>query len=157
MARVVAFALLARNGTREFSGRFYVLLAPKRSVLGRGTTPPTTAPPTTSVTTPSGCPRGTVTGVITKQTAPGPQGNYEVSVRITNMTTAAVDISFWYLSASEVIEDVYVSPVVLAPGASTTDAVSGNTDTGTLPAPSKDHVIVGWLFDSTQYVGSGCS
>jgi hypothetical protein len=149
VARVVTFALVARNGPREFSGRFYVLLAAKRVVR-----PPTTTPPTAPVTTPGGCPRGTVTGVITNQIASGPQGNYEVTVRITNKTTATVEIVYWHLPAEDdVIEDVYENPVVLAPGASTTDTVGGNTGLGPLPAPSKDPVSVGWFFEPSQYVG----
>jgi hypothetical protein len=156
VARVVAFALVARNGQREFSGRFYVLLSAKGAVRPATTTSPTTAPPTAPVTTPGGCPHGTVTGVITNQIASGSQGNYEVTVRITNKTAATVDISYWNLPAEDdVIEHVYENPVVLAPGASTTDTVGGNTGLGPLPAPSKDPVSVGWFYESSRYALCG--
>jgi hypothetical protein len=142
VARVIAFALVARNGSREFSGRFYVLLA------ANGSHP--TRPKVAS--TPNRC---TVTGVIINETAPGPQGNYAITVRLTNGTSASVSILSWNLSGDPLIGDITLD-TVLAPGASTSDTVGANTDMGP-PPRSKDGVTVFWLPQPGQYVGGGCS
>jgi hypothetical protein len=100
------------------------------------------------------CPSGTVTGKIVKQTQPDSNGDYSVTVRITNGTSVAISVLSWGLSQDLAVfsPDSWLdSSPTIPPGGSINDTEQGSFGLDPLPPPSQDQVSVSWGFASSQY------
>jgi hypothetical protein len=142
----IPLVLLVRNSISTSSRSFYIMLTnvsiePKH------------------LTTSSSCPSGTVTGAIVRQSWTDDVGDVSVTVKVTNGTSAAVQVLDWSISDPDMVvfsdENWMNSPPTIPAGDSITDTESGITTDSYLPPPSRDHVSVDWSFAWSKFSGCG--